>query len=508
MRDYEFGNHLAELRKSHGYSQFQLGSLVGVTDKAVSKWENGASRPRVGIVMKLSGILGVDMNELLMEVHDQFPKEGENLIALKCSIWEKAESKMRSIYGDSPHLLVRNRFLMEKNALGSSDVIVMLDTLSLLADFARDEGSYITSRGLTNCCFVAWLLGATNINPLPAHYLCPICHEIVFQPETKCGWDLPDRQCNHCGSNLLKDGHDLPFEICVCGSQDQLLSISCGISDNLANKAYEMVVNHLNPYYSFKRHSKTVISEGVKNNAFTLFMTPISGKESERPGNVLEMNDDAFWNHLSNVPSLAVIPFFQKQPLQKQANVIARLSDLLQPSVMECALQECTDEMRKSFEMLAEKDEAHTADIDRFPPRIPKADSFSKMVDILCGLSGTYSLPNCEALAISLGIDDFTSLPLSREDVWHLIFKCADQSGQISGIASEIVFKLRKGIYNRSLSEDDRILFRQLNLPPWFEDYAQRIQYLFPRCHNVSVAFNYLLEYECKAFANKTQPEA
>ena len=58
MRDYEFGNHLAELRKSHGYSQFQLGTLVGVSDKAVSKWENGASKPRIAVIMKLAAVVG------------------------------------------------------------------------------------------------------------------------------------------------------------------------------------------------------------------------------------------------------------------------------------------------------------------------------------------------------------------------------------------------------------------------------------------------------------------
>ena len=43
MRDYSFGNYISTLRERMGLSQYQLGVLVGVSDKAVSKWENGGS---------------------------------------------------------------------------------------------------------------------------------------------------------------------------------------------------------------------------------------------------------------------------------------------------------------------------------------------------------------------------------------------------------------------------------------------------------------------------------
>ena len=41
MRDYSFGNFISTLRERKGLSQYQLGVLVDVSDKAVSKWENG-----------------------------------------------------------------------------------------------------------------------------------------------------------------------------------------------------------------------------------------------------------------------------------------------------------------------------------------------------------------------------------------------------------------------------------------------------------------------------------
>lgn len=68
LNDFEFGQYLRQLRISKGLSQFQLGKLVGVSDKAVSKWENGISKPKIGIILKLSDILSVSTEDLLQEM--------------------------------------------------------------------------------------------------------------------------------------------------------------------------------------------------------------------------------------------------------------------------------------------------------------------------------------------------------------------------------------------------------------------------------------------------------
>ena len=65
MNDYAFGNMITALRISRGFSQFQLGKLLGVSDKAVSKWENGNAKPRISTCYRLADILGVSLDELL-----------------------------------------------------------------------------------------------------------------------------------------------------------------------------------------------------------------------------------------------------------------------------------------------------------------------------------------------------------------------------------------------------------------------------------------------------------
>ena len=65
MNDYAFGNYLYELRKAAGLSQSQTARLLGLSDKAVSKWENGRAKPTTESLRKLSTLFGVPVEELL-----------------------------------------------------------------------------------------------------------------------------------------------------------------------------------------------------------------------------------------------------------------------------------------------------------------------------------------------------------------------------------------------------------------------------------------------------------
>lgn len=65
MHNYDLGNRIYELRKSKGLSQKELGEMLGVTNKAVSKWENATAIPKTDTLVKLSEIFGVSPQELL-----------------------------------------------------------------------------------------------------------------------------------------------------------------------------------------------------------------------------------------------------------------------------------------------------------------------------------------------------------------------------------------------------------------------------------------------------------
>ncbi len=61
----EFGNFLYSLRKEKGLTQVELANALKVTNKAVSKWETGEAMPETSLLLPLSKILGVTVDELL-----------------------------------------------------------------------------------------------------------------------------------------------------------------------------------------------------------------------------------------------------------------------------------------------------------------------------------------------------------------------------------------------------------------------------------------------------------
>jgi transcriptional regulator with XRE-family HTH domain len=65
MNDYNFGNFICMLRENKGMTQQDIADMLGVTPAAVSKWENGSSKPRVEVLFRLAEILDVKPEELM-----------------------------------------------------------------------------------------------------------------------------------------------------------------------------------------------------------------------------------------------------------------------------------------------------------------------------------------------------------------------------------------------------------------------------------------------------------
>ena len=62
---YVTGKTIKELRERSKITQKELAEKIGVSDKAVSKWETGKGLPDIGIIEELAGALNVSIAELL-----------------------------------------------------------------------------------------------------------------------------------------------------------------------------------------------------------------------------------------------------------------------------------------------------------------------------------------------------------------------------------------------------------------------------------------------------------
>ena len=65
MNQIKIGKFIAACRKEQGLTQLQLADKLGITDKAVSKWERGIAMPDTSIMLELCEILQINVNELL-----------------------------------------------------------------------------------------------------------------------------------------------------------------------------------------------------------------------------------------------------------------------------------------------------------------------------------------------------------------------------------------------------------------------------------------------------------
>ena len=97
MDQTKIGKFIAERRKSAGLTQNQLAERLAITDRAVSKWENGRSLPDSSIMLELCGILGISVNELLSgeEISmENYNKELENNLIEMIKQKEKADKRL------------------------------------------------------------------------------------------------------------------------------------------------------------------------------------------------------------------------------------------------------------------------------------------------------------------------------------------------------------------------------------------------------------------------------
>lgn len=65
MKEESFGMMLRNLRAEKKLSQFQLGKLIGVSDKAISKWENDYAKPKAISIVRMSEVFSVDLGDLM-----------------------------------------------------------------------------------------------------------------------------------------------------------------------------------------------------------------------------------------------------------------------------------------------------------------------------------------------------------------------------------------------------------------------------------------------------------
>ena len=98
MNQLKIGKFIAECRKQKNLTQMQLAERLGITDKAVSKWERGIAMPDTAIMLELCDIFGISVNELLNGEKISMENNNQKNEQLLLEMAEELEAKNKTIW--------------------------------------------------------------------------------------------------------------------------------------------------------------------------------------------------------------------------------------------------------------------------------------------------------------------------------------------------------------------------------------------------------------------------
>ena len=98
MDQLKIGKFIAECRKQKNLTQMQLAEKLGITDKAISKWERSIAIPDTSIMLELCDILGISVNELLSGEKISMENNNQKNEQLLLDMAKELEKKNKTIW--------------------------------------------------------------------------------------------------------------------------------------------------------------------------------------------------------------------------------------------------------------------------------------------------------------------------------------------------------------------------------------------------------------------------
>ena len=162
MDQMKIGRFIAERRKRVSLTQLQLAEKLGITDRAVSKWETGKAMPDASIMLELCGVLEISVNDLfcgeVVGMEDYSKKLENNLLDM---IRQKEQAD--------------KRLLFLETVVGISATVIMF-ALVLLATFVQMASWLrVALLVLGFALFFAGCFYALRIEQVAGYFACKEC---------------------------------------------------------------------------------------------------------------------------------------------------------------------------------------------------------------------------------------------------------------------------------------------------------------------------------------------
>ena len=188
-------------------------------------------------------------NEIADSIEALVPLPNDHLYTPKIDNCENMLKDMvfkraHELYGDPLPEFIQNRLDVELNGIISNGYSVIYYIAHKLVKKTNEDGYIVGSRGSVGSSLVATMAGITEVNPLPPHYLCPHCHKLIWTSDDpklnqyKSGYDLPDKVCPDCGTPMIHDGQNIPFETFLGFSAEKVPDIDLNFPGDYQAKAH------------------------------------------------------------------------------------------------------------------------------------------------------------------------------------------------------------------------------------------------------------------------------